>query len=145
MKTKVCCARLSDKTRMRLDKIRPLLMKCVVEPHLHRPGVPSCGCYVQKCDMADDETHEKFVEVRMTGVTLADDRCYFDFVRAHQALEILYVDEIRNSLEPGDDPVQLFVVLMLDKPPKDNVSNMIEGKYWLVGKHSTTEIRVTSP
>ncbi len=124
MKCKAACSGLSAAAIQALDSLRPLIVDRVIGPHLHRPGISSAGFYVQKSDLADDATHEPFCEVRLSGVSLADDRSYDDFIKARGQLEIIYKEVLSQHIK---EDVSLFVILMLDGSPKSGKSPLIEG------------------
>jgi hypothetical protein len=116
MKLKAACCGLSEDAIRTLDTIRPLVLARVVGPHLKRPRLTCAGFYVQQCDFADDTTHTPFCEVRLTGVSLADDRSYSDFVNAHRELVNIYTETLRGTVPRGQS-VELFVVMMIDGQP----------------------------
>lgn len=96
------------------DKIRPIVMQRVVTLHLKRPNFGPAEFYVQKCDLADGETHEQFCEVRLTGVSLARDRSIQDFSNACEALKLIYEELIQEYLPLGQK-MQLYVQVYLDE------------------------------
>jgi hypothetical protein len=108
-----------------LDNIRPILMKKVIGPHLHRPNFGSAEFYVQTCDEVSSETHTPMCEVRLTGVSLTPDRCHDDFYKARDEIEKIYAKILSEHLH-GVTKVQLMVSLMLDQPLDG--STLIEGK-----------------
>lgn len=126
MKCKAACSGLSDELITALNRLRPTILNRVVGPHLHRPKISSAGFYVQETDLADSATHEPFCEVRLSGVSTHDERSVQDFRNARTELENIYREVIQTHLQP-EEKVTLFVVLMVDGPPKPGVSPLIEG------------------
>lgn len=108
-----------------LDRIRPIIMERVVGPILHRPGFGSAEFYVQRCDYVESSTHEPMCEVRLSGVSLTDDRSTKDFYDARDEIEKIYAEILAAHLGP-EISVQLMVCLMLDSPL--NGSTIVEGK-----------------
>lgn len=136
MKCKAACSGLSPKCVRALNRLRSIILQRVVGPHLHRPKMTSAGFYVQKSDHADAGTHDPFCEVRLTGVSLADDRSVQDFLDARNELEEIYRETIERFI--GSQDVNLFVVLMLDGSPKVGMSSVLEGDEVVIpGKRKT--------
>ena len=108
-----------------LNKIRPIIMEKVIGPILKRPNFGSAEFYVQNCDTVDDETHKPMCEVRLTGVSVTEDRCIKDYFNARAEIERIYKEVIANNLVQGVE-VQLMVSAMLDQPVKG--STLIEGE-----------------
>ena len=85
-------------------------------PHLRvSPNFGASEFYVQKCDEADAGTHKPFCEVRLSGVSLNDERSANDFKRARAALQEIYAEVITRHLKPGEE-VELTAIIMLDAP-----------------------------
>ena len=128
MKLKATVSKLSTECVNALNRIRPLVLERVLVPHLKvSSGFGSGEFYVQKCDFADDSTHAPFCEVRLSGVSLNDNRAAADFYRARDELERVYVETIGAHLAGmGNPQVQLSVSIMLDAPLKG--SSLVEGE-----------------
>jgi hypothetical protein len=111
-----------------LNKLRPLVLERVLVPHLHVPSdFGLAEFYVQKTDDADGETHEYFVEARLSRVSWNQDRANNDFRRARKALEDLYIETVHPFMEIGQR-VQFNITLMLDQPLPGEKSTLIESE-----------------
>ncbi len=125
MKLKAAQAGLSEACVMELNRLRPRVLKEVLVPHLKvSPSFGASEFYVQKCDEADADTHAPFCEVRLSGVSLNDERSANDFKRARAELEDVYAEVITRHLKPGQG-VELTTIIMLDAPL--NGSTLVEG------------------
>lgn len=109
--------------RRAIEGMRKEVMDRVIGPNLHRPNFGAAEFYIQECDLAVSE--EGLCEVRLSGVSLADDRSERDFDNARAALESLYREKIEKFLPMGER-IQLMVSLMLDGPRR-NGSSLVEG------------------
>jgi len=125
MKCKAAVSGLKQECVYALNRLRPRILCDVVGPILKRPTISCAEFYVQECDVADCDTHKPFCEVRLSGVSITDDRAVQDFHDALEKLEQIYEETLREHLMAGQ-VVQLFVVMMLDAPPKPGMSTIIE-------------------
>lgn len=133
MKCKAVVSGLSvELVRNTLDGLRPMILDRVVGPHLHRPHLSSAEFYVQWCDEADDNTHDPFCEVRLSGVSVTDDRSVQDFRNARDELERVYYEAIARHPRDAKKGVRLFVSIMLDTSPKPGMSSLVEGEVVLI-------------
>ena len=122
MRIEVDCAGLSAATMRELDEVRPTALEKIGVRHLKMdPHCGSAAFYVTKCREANADAHSPFCAVRLTGVSLNDDRSANDFDRAYDALVGLYSAIIGMG---SVKPVELSVVIMLDQPLKG--STMVE-------------------
>ena len=115
------------------------VVKRVLLPHLHmKEGVGPAECYIQKCDIAVGRK-ESLCEVRLSGVSVNNDRSTNDFYRARRTLERLYHETLLQFLKK-DERLQLMVSLMLDQPPFGEKSSLIERRggaaIWITGGKS---------
>jgi len=110
-----------------LNKLRPIVLRNVLVPHLHVGNFGPAEFYVQHCDFADGETHDLFCEVRLTGVSLNDDRSVNDFRRALNELENIYRELIEAHFSAGI-LVQFYVSIMLDAHLPGTFSSIIENE-----------------
>lgn len=127
---------LPESLKAALNGIRPILMTRVIGPHLHRESFGPAEFYVQLCDEVDGRTHAPMCEVRLTGVSLTDDRCKTDFYKARAEIEKIYAETLAEHL-PLNVELQLMVSIMLDKPLSSGGSTLVEGE------QSTTIVRGT--
>ncbi len=114
-----------------LNKIRPKAVRGVLVPHLKVSlDIGSAEFFVQQSDLADADTHDLFVHVGLSGVSLNNERSNNDFTRALEALVTLYKHEIVTckDLVGTKKPVQLFVVIYLDGKHPVTGSSLIESK-----------------
>ena len=128
MKCKAAVSGLSDETISMLNSARPSILEKVLVLHLHvLKNFGSSEFYVQRCDIADDSTHEPFCEVRLSGVSTSDNRSVNDFIRARQALEDEYKRLIELSRSSSLPMVEVTAIIMLDKPSTPGGSTLVEG------------------
>jgi hypothetical protein len=124
LKLKAAEAGLSEACVEELNRLRPRVLKEVLVPHLKvSPTFGPSEFYVQKCDEADASTHKPFCEVRLSGVSVNDERSVNDFSRCRTALEQVYADVITKH-HPGEE-IELTTIIMLDAPLKN--SALVEG------------------
>lgn len=118
-----------------LNNIRYEVLNTVLVSHLHvSTKFGPAEFYVQQCDHAVRDDEDGLCEVRLSGVSLTDDRSYNDFEHAREELESLYKRLIEHHLEKGSR-IQLLVLLMLDGPRRRNGSALVEGEpIWVPGK-----------
>lgn len=126
MKLKATCSGLPNDLIVVFDKLRPVAMKRVIGPILKRPHFTSAEFFVQKCDFADDETHEPFCEVGLSRVSLAADRSLADFQAAREELLRIYAEQIRLYVPKGKEIV-VSATLMIDGTPAFATSSLVEG------------------
>ncbi|MEK7645243.1 MAG: hypothetical protein AAB391_02925 [Patescibacteria group bacterium] len=114
-----------------LNEIRPKVVRGVLAPHLKVSlKIGPAEFFVQQSDLADAATHEFFVHVGLSGVSLNNERSNNDFTRALEALVALYKHEIVTckDLAGTEKLVQLFVVIYLDGKHPVTGSSLIESK-----------------
>lgn len=116
-----------------INEIRPKVIAQVLVPHLRvDPKIGPAELFVQETDLADAETHEPFIHVGLSGVSMNAERSDNDFLRARDALVALYRDLIikhRESFGPTERAgrgVQLFVVIYLDAKHRTTGSSLVE-------------------
>jgi len=126
MKCEVTVAGLGEDLIGKLNKLRRTILMVVLVPHLNvsMEFGPSEFC-VPVCNRADDETHRPFCEVRLTGVSVNENRSARDFARARIALEQVYWRTISQSRSADDPDVELSVSIMLDRA-LPNGSTLVE-------------------
>ena len=123
--------------RKAIESMRADVMERVVGPHLKRPDFGPAEFYIQVCDEAISK--EQFCEVRLSGVSITDDRSVQDFRNAQAALQALYKEKIEANLSKRYR-CQLMVSIMLDAPPKPGMTTLVEAKpgeptaIWVFGK-----------
>ena len=87
--------------------------------------------YVQKCDFACSNG-AAMCEVRLTGVSVNTKRSTQNFLDALEALEDLYREVLSKHLPPSGETCQLFVSMMLDRPPFGMDTSLLERKPTIV-------------
>ena len=97
----------------------------VLIPHLHmKEDLGPAEFYIQQADMAVGR-EENLCEVRLSGVSTNRYRSTNDFFSARHALEKLYCETLQQFLKPNER-LQLMVSLILDQPPFDLKTTLIE-------------------
>lgn len=116
MKLKAAVSGLHPVLVEKLNKLRQRVLGSILVPYLKvSPTFSSAEFYVQKCDFADDETHTPFCEVRLSGVSVNDERAPNDFRRARRALADVYRDLIATHSKIGTR-TDHTTTIMLDAP-----------------------------
>ncbi|MBI3255692.1 MAG: hypothetical protein HYZ63_01860 [Candidatus Andersenbacteria bacterium] len=137
MKLKATCGGVPDTLIAALDRLKPVAMQRVIGPILKRPKLTASEFFVQKCDFADDETHEPFCEVGLSRVSLTPDRSYSDFQAARAELLEIYREQIKLYVLKGRR-IELTVTLMLDGVPAFATSSLVEGdKVIVIGERES--------
>ncbi len=80
--------------------------------------------YIQACDVAVGST-KPMCEVRLSGVSVTTKRSTQDYWDALCVLEDLYRETMEDLL-PEESECQLFVAMMLDRPPLQESSSLLE-------------------
>ncbi len=127
MKLKATYAGLPQGVVDQFNRIRPLALKSVLIPHLKvLDTISPAGFFVQKSDVADDSTHQPFVHVGLSGVSLNNERAANDFLKACSALTELYQGILQGCIDLKGKTVTLFVVLYLDGKHPSTGSSLVE-------------------
>ena len=103
--------------------LREEVYKRVLRDHLRVNRFGPAEFYIQHCDLAVG--NEPMCEVRLTGVSVNTSRATKDFHDALRELELVYKLTIQQYL-PAGQKCQLFVSLMLDRPPLGESSSLLE-------------------
>lgn len=108
----------------------------VLVPHLHMKGdLGPAEFYIQQADLAVGR-EENLCEVRLSVVSTNRSRATNDFFDARRALEELYRETLQPFVE-ANDRLQLMVSLILDQPPFDLKTTLIERQgspaIWVAG------------
>ena len=131
MYIEVASAGLSLSLQEALNRLRPTILERVLVPHLHVPAhFRSDEFYVLPAVTCDDGTHEPFVAVCLSGVSLNADRAP-NLVVTRTALIEIYASVIRGDMGATDPVVRLNVIIELDMPLHG--SPLIEGPAQVVG------------
>ena len=116
--------------------LRELVLERVLRKHLRVGEFGPAEFYVQHCDLAVGD--EPMCEVRLTGISVNTRRATDDFRNGLRGLEEVY-SEILQALLPEGQKCQLFVSMMLDRPPLGESSSLLERDpiwvYSLVSSH----------
>jgi len=123
-----------------LETMGDEVIERVIGPHLHRWNFGPAEIFHQNNDLAYS-TRGHLCVATLSMVSLTDDRCNDDFLKARDELERLCREKIEKYLPVGER-MQLMVVIALDGPRKG--SNLVEGDpaaVWVEGrcKHRPTK------
>jgi hypothetical protein len=127
-----------------LNDLHTCVSERVLLKHLHAVGFGPAEFYVQECDFAAVGVSKfGFCEVRLTGVSVNDNRAPNDFVRARNELEAIYAELIKRYL-PRGQKMQLFVSIMLDASIRfgsnPSSTSIVEGEAkWIDGEKEPVE------
>ena len=115
-----------------LNNLRNRVLTEVLERYLRvKPGsFGPAEFYVQNCDFAVSK--ELFCEVRLSGISVTSARAADDFRNARRELERIYTELIHQHLPQGQK-MQLFVLVIADRPLTDGSPSLVEGNAMWVG------------